>query len=293
MHEPTIFELKTLEDYSDEALLEEIRRVMSALNDKRLTQQRFREIARVGVTTIRNRFGSWKRALDLAGIDDTIAPRFDSIKRDVVLEAIRLHSNEFPDTSPTVAAIAARLGVHRSTLTGRFGTWKALLDEVGLTPTPLGKRYTDEECFENIVALWTLYGRQPNFAELNQAPSTVGSKAYVLRWGGWPAALGAFIRYVNQPQLADDTPVTTPPQPSKAAPSATPRSISLSLRYKVLRRDHFRCVIYGRSPAKDHAIELHVDHIIPWSKGGQNVEDNLRTLCFDCNLGKGDKLESA
>jgi 5-methylcytosine-specific restriction endonuclease McrA len=65
------------------------------------------------------------------------------------------------------------------------------------------------------------------------------------------------------------------------------------LRYKVLCRDRFRCQICGRSPAKDFGVEIHVDHIIPWSKGGTNTEQNLRVLCFDCNLGKGAKIEIA
>jgi 5-methylcytosine-specific restriction endonuclease McrA len=34
------------------------------------------------------------------------------------------------------------------------------------------------------------------------------------------------------------------------------------------------------------AITLHVDHIKPWSKGGETVPDNLQTLCSVCNIGK-------
>ncbi len=291
-----MFELTTLEEYSDEALLDEIRRVAAALNGERLTQKRFLELARVHVTTVRNRFRSWQRALDLAGIAEEVAPRFNPVTREAVVQAVKLYAQEFPESSPTVEKIAQRLGVHKTTLSGKFGAWGDLLREVGLSPVPLGRRYTDDECFENIVALWTYYGRQPNFAELNQAPSAVGSKAYVIRWGGWRAALGAFIRHVNQPSVSDVLQTVSNqelPQTSEIVPSSAPRSISLSLRYKVLCRDHFRCVICGRSPAKDHSVELHVDHIIPWSKGGQNVEGNLRTLCFDCNLGKGAKIERA
>ena len=61
------------------------------------------------------------------------------------------------------------------------------------------------------------------------------------------------------------------------------------LRYSILKRDGFRCQICGRG-AKD-GVKLHVDHIIPVSKGGKTVPENLRTLCEDCNLGKGDDLE--
>lgn len=292
----TKFELTTLENYSDENLLAELRRVAAELKGTRLTQEKFNELSRVHTTTIRNRFGSWVNALNLAGINEAIAPRFIPLTREVVIACLRSYAAEFPGTPVTQEEMASRLGVDRGSITRKFGKWQDLLSEVGISTVPLGRRYTDEECFENIVVLWTHYGRQPNFAELKRPPSTVGSKAYILRWGGWRAALGAFIKYVNQDPHAVQEMVSeknsaeiSTVQPS---PVTTPRSISLSLRYKVLSRDRFRCIICGRSPAKDPSVELHVDHIHPWSKGGQNTEENLRTLCFDCNLGKGDKIES-
>lgn len=64
------------------------------------------------------------------------------------------------------------------------------------------------------------------------------------------------------------------------------RSISAKLRYSVLKRDNFRCCACGASPAKDPSVELHVDHIVPWSKGGETALDNLQTLCSKCNIGK-------
>ena len=65
--------------------------------------------------------------------------------------------------------------------------------------------------------------------------------------------------------------------------------LSDSMRYDVLRRDGFRCVLCGMS-SKDGAV-LHVDHIIPVSKGGKTVMSNLRTLCEKCNIGKSNKIE--
>ncbi len=61
------------------------------------------------------------------------------------------------------------------------------------------------------------------------------------------------------------------------------------LRYSILKRDGFRCKICGRT-AED-GVKLHVDHIMPVSKGGETISSNLRTLCETCNWGKSDEIE--
>lgn len=68
----------------------------------------------------------------------------------------------------------------------------------------------------------------------------------------------------------------------------TSRKISDKLRYQVLKRDNFKCCACGASPAKDSMVELHIDHIIPWSKGGETTLENLQSLCSKCNIGKSD-----
>ena len=61
-----------------------------------------------------------------------------------------------------------------------------------------------------------------------------------------------------------------------------------SLRYDVLKRDNFRCKYCG-AKASDN-IKLHIDHIIPVSKGGKTCLKNLQVLCERCNMGKRDKI---
>lgn len=63
--------------------------------------------------------------------------------------------------------------------------------------------------------------------------------------------------------------------------------IPARVRYLILARDNFRCCACGRSP-KVHGVVLHIDHVIPRSKGGLHHEDNLEALCDDCNQGKSD-----
>jgi len=65
--------------------------------------------------------------------------------------------------------------------------------------------------------------------------------------------------------------------------------VTPSLRYDIMKRDGFRCVICGRRA--DDGVKLHVDHIKPVSKGGKSTPSNLRTLCQDCNLGKSAKFD--
>ena len=80
----------------------------------------------------------------------------------------------------------------------------------------------------------------------------------------------------------------TTAKPIVKSPKRSTRVISDKLRYQVSKRDSFKCCACGASPAKDTSVELHIDHIVPWSKGGETVLGNLQTLCSRCNLGKGD-----
>ena len=52
------------------------------------------------------------------------------------------------------------------------------------------------------------------------------------------------------------------------------KNCSHSLRYDILKRDGFRCVICGRT-AND-GVKLHVDHIIPIAKVEKTVKENLQ-----------------
>lgn len=58
------------------------------------------------------------------------------------------------------------------------------------------------------------------------------------------------------------------------------------LRYKVLSEAGGRCELCG---ATKEDSPLHVDHIIPKSRGGKNEPENLQALCAKCNTTKGNK----
>lgn len=58
------------------------------------------------------------------------------------------------------------------------------------------------------------------------------------------------------------------------------------LRTKILARDNYRCQMCGISLSDGPDVHLEVDHIVPVSQGGLSVENNLRTLCRECNQSK-------
>ncbi|MCL1972685.1 MAG: HNH endonuclease [Endomicrobia bacterium] len=65
--------------------------------------------------------------------------------------------------------------------------------------------------------------------------------------------------------------------------------VRAGIRWQTFERDDFKCVACGKS-ADDGAI-LHVDHILPRSKGGKDEITNYQTLCHVCNIGKSNKSQ--
>jgi hypothetical protein len=170
-----------------------------------------------------------------------------------------------------------------STVIRRFGSWNEALKHAGLELSN-ELNLSDERLFENILVLWQHLGRQPRRSELASSPSTVSQGPYNRRFGSWTAALEAFVRYANESEIEAS------PALLAVAKRQTGRDPSLRLRWHVLQRDRFTCCACGASPALVSGVELHVDHKIPWSKGGDTVLSNLQTLCSTCNLGKSNVL---
>jgi 5-methylcytosine-specific restriction endonuclease McrA len=71
---------------------------------------------------------------------------------------------------------------------------------------------------------------------------------------------------------------------SKSDKEKRSRHIPRSVRVSVLHRDGYKCAFCGCGAKQ---VQLEVDHIVPFSKGGSNDPSNLQILCFDCNRGKG------
>jgi 5-methylcytosine-specific restriction endonuclease McrA len=65
-------------------------------------------------------------------------------------------------------------------------------------------------------------------------------------------------------------------------PRAAQRKIS---RRALFARDGWRCVYCGTSGGR-----LTLDHVVPRSRGGESIWENVVTSCAPCNLRKGNRL---
>ncbi len=393
------FEITWLEDRSDEAVLDEIRRVAALEPGRRLTVDRFDAVARIKSTAVRDRFGSWSEATRRAGLSDALPiytrdaiiedlqrvsalsqdepftigvylrnGRYSAshIKRqfggwrealdgaglgdryvgpaitermksqvgramsdDEILQRIRSVAKRLGKAQLSGAEIEANSEITQSQMFRRFGSVSAALKRAGVEQVNHGRRYTEDEIFENLLNVWTHYGRSPTALEMDRPPSTVGKNAYLHRYGGWRKALKAFVERANSeadgnpPARVSDEAPSPGTEPNSATRSSTAsingtgtqqsvspiavrsravrptptnvqaedrRDPSIGLRFKVLQRDRFKCVLCGDHPARNAECVLHVDHVTPWSKGGKTREDNLRTLCATCNVGRGNRF---
>ena len=65
-----------------------------------------------------------------------------------------------------------------------------------------------------------------------------------------------------------------------------PRTVQRKISRRALfARDGWRCVYCGTSGGR-----LTLDHVIPRSRGGESVWENVVTSCAPCNLRKADRL---
>jgi hypothetical protein len=65
------------------------------------------------------------------------------------------------------------------------------------------------------------------------------------------------------------------------------KALTKELRQMIKTRDNYTCQLCGKYMGDE--VGLHIDHIIPVSKGGKSTPNNLRVLCSKCNGRKGGK----
>jgi hypothetical protein len=205
---------------------------------------------------------------------------------DLVLVAKKLHKD-----SVTHEEYNSKGKYSSTTYQRRFGSWFKALEKAGLQKTRTPANIPEQDLFNNLEDIWIRLGRQPRYAEVHKTLSKYHVGTYEDRFGSWRKALEKFVSYINLDQevsIEENKAERKRVREESEKPiKRTKREISDRLRFRILLRDGFTCRKCGSSPLKNPGVELHVDHVIPWSKGGETTSDNLETKCAKCNLGKG------
>lgn len=299
-----------LNDYhrnvSDEELLKDILRVATSLGKTTITAKEYiNNGGKYHWSTINKRFGGWLNALSLCGLSPNERQKNSSlatytqhyITTKELIEDLQQVSKRLNKKTLSSKEYNQNGKYSYATYFNRFKTWNNALAAAGLIPfeVPSGKRVNEYACVEEIERIWIKLGRQPTTTDIKNGISKYSLHVFERRFGSWRKALEFFVAYMNgekeieKPDEPEDIQlpiITARNETAEKATHKTKRDISLRTRFLVMKRDSFKCCMCGRSPATTPGLELHIDHIIPWSKGGETTIDNLQTLCSDCNLGK-------
>ncbi len=177
----------------------------------------------------------------------------------------------------------------------RFGSWNKALVTADL-PRKLVLNIPVIDLLINLKNVWETLGRQPRMCELRRPVSLYSDTTYRTAFGTWEKVLRKFIAFVQENEVPDAGCAVTELSPDARRKRSSDtqmnhRRVGWRMRHIVMKRDNFRCKACGASPARDPSVMLHVDHILPRSKGGESVLENLQTLCEMCNIGKGDLVD--
>ena len=210
---------------------------------------------------------------------------------EALLAELRRLANDLGTTRVTIRDIDNHARCSYALLKERFGGLTNALKAAGLDPPGFHRDIPDDELLDELERVWeealSRDGRRPYKRDLARYRSRFSQGPYYRRWGSWIRACEAVLGRSR----SDSDSLRRKPQAQGARERTTRTSVKqripLRLRYNVLRRDRFVCTVCGHSPATHPGTVLHVDHVIPESAGGETAEENLKTLCERCNLGKG------
>lgn len=296
---------KEIKKKTEEHLFDEIKSVWKLIG-RRPTYSEFREKARFGTKIYEKKYGSWTKAIEAfctvnhnyqssyAGIGfnttkELLIQELQKIVRENNLDILNQGDYEKFGGKYTI-----------QTFYNHFGSWKNAKIAANLK---IGRVAPEKgQLFEELQRVWEELGRQPSKDEITKYGKYKYS-TYRHAFGGWTKAIYAFIadrkkedieektifpeRIIEEENSDTQLPVYSEIHLDgvNIIKMKTSRNIGNRLRFKVLERDNFTCQYCGKNP-KDDGVKLEVDHINPYSNGGETIFDNLRTACWGCNNGK-------
>ena len=226
--------------------------------------------------------------MKLAGLDINTKRNKKNLycpSKDALIEDIKAVAKQLGKNTLTSSEYEQYGKYGTSCARNKFGKWENVLAAVGLDATGYHTAgITDEQLLEAIYQAWERLGHQPNTRDLKNGEMGYGQTTYINRFGSWKGSIIAFKEYMQNRQgnikIAKASPVT----------HKTSRTASKKLRAQIFERDQSTCQNCGANEEKKPGVKLVLDHIVPYSKGGETTYENLQVLCRRCNINKNNKI---
>ena len=143
---------------------------------------------------------------------------------------------------------------------------------------------SDEELIEDVKRVADLLKKESLSCKDYSSHGRFSYNTLRNRFGSWKGSIIAFKEYVQNRQgnikIAKASPVT----------HKTSRTASKKLRAQIFERDQSTCQNCGANEETKPGVKLVLDHIVPYSKGGETTYENLQVLCRRCNINKNNKI---
>lgn len=169
-----------------EELLAELRRLATELG-KTPSEQDMTAHGHHGTQTYNNRFGSWSKTVEAAGL----APRKDRKERtreELIAEIEQVADNL--SKTPSSREVEEYGAFVRSTYRDEFGSWNSALEAAGFEPQDDSEKVPDNELIAELRHLADEQGGRPTSGDMRR-DGAYSPATYVNRFGSWSEALEA------------------------------------------------------------------------------------------------------
>jgi hypothetical protein len=278
--------------FTDAELLADLRAFGAAYGPRDRTMLNYRAWPkrRFHDHTIIGQLGTWIEALKRAGLEHQTRQRNAPTKTDIA-EELRRFAKATRVAERTLANFKDwRFRTVSATAVSRhFGSWFDALQELGIAVPGQTRstRHSEEEIVDAVERIWRWCGRPPStedfkkYGRIHNDGVSFGTvyyhfgplKPFLASFVLWKLGKLTLAQFLTQARLGREREPVLP-----------------SVRYALLNDRNYTCEACGKSPKLHPGTVLHIDHIVPVSKGGTNDLDNLRVLCQMCNIGRGNRF---
>lgn len=280
---------------SDRELISDLRRFAEIFGPSDRTKKKYDKWPdkRFCSQTMKTSLGNWSSVLASLGLE--YDPKAKQRYSDAEVEAdLRKFAAVTPAKARTLAQFKAWRGrrVSDHAISRKYGNWFSAMVALAIEcpGRSKSKKLSDDEVCEAVERIWRWTRQTYNVSPPSQGHFQKYSSQHLdgvsvgtifNRFGSFGPFLLAFGSW-KRGEITKSGLLTGLHRKNKR------ENISKALRYRLLVESKFSCSACGSKREKEQ--QLHIDHILPVSKGGTNDPQNLRVLCDECNSGRGNRF---